>query len=387
MNPDWIEKDFYKVLGLTAAATADEIKKAYRKLAKELHPDANPDNQKAEERFKAVSEAYDVLGNEESRREYDQVRAAAASGAFRGGYPGGGFPGGPGGFQANINLEDLFGGSGLGDLFGGRFGGGNRPHRGQDMETRLTVSFTDSLLGVTAPIRVTGDMKCQACAGSGATPGTSVQTCDDCRGTGQVGRNVGGFAIPQSCRGCGGRGQVAAQPCRECRGGGIVRDTRTVQVRIPQGVKDGAVIRLSGRGAPGSGGGPAGDLLVRVGVTPHPVFGRRDDHLTITVPITIAEAALGAEVSVPQVTGGSVKLKVPAGTASGRTFRLKGRGVATAKGRQGDLLVTVEIAVPHKLSKAARVALEEYQAATAEHDPRAELLERAAAAPRIEPEA
>lgn len=383
MNPDWIEKDFYKVLGLDKSASADDIKKTYRKLAKELHPDANPDNAKAEARFKQVSEAYDVLGNDASRREYDEVRQMAASGAYGGGgFSGGGFPGG---FQTGgINLEDLFGG--MGGMFGGGGSARNRPRRGDDLETRVTVSFADALQGVTAPIRLTGDVQCSGCKGSGAAAGSSPRTCGTCRGSGQVARNVGGFGIPQSCSECRGTGRIIEKPCRDCHGIGIVRDTRTVQVKIPRGVKDGATIRLSGRGGPGTLGGPAGDLHVRVAVTPHPVFGRKDDNLTVTVPITLAEAALGAEVAVPVVTGGSVKLKVPAGTPHGKTFRIKDRGVTTAKGKQGDLHVTVEIAVPHKLTKQAKEALEQFAEATAADNPRDELLKRAASAPRITPE-
>ena len=378
MNQDWLEKDFYKTLGVSKSATADEIKKAYRKLAKELHPDANQNDPKAEERFKAVSEAYDVVGNDSNRKEYDEAREMFS----RGGFPGGGFPGGgfPGGAQGmNFDLGDIFGG-----MFGG--GGGRRPQRGSDMETRTTLSFADALQGVTIPLRLTGDNRCDACRGTGAKAGTSPRMCGSCNGSGHTQRSMGGFGFSEPCRECRGQGTVVDSPCPDCRGAGAVRNTRTVQVRIPAGVKDAARIRLAGRGGPGANGGPAGDLFVVVSVTPHPVFGRKDEHLTITVPITLAEAALGATIPVPVVTGGSVSLKVPAGTAHGKTFRLKGRGVPSAKGRDGDLLVTVEIAVPHKLSKQAREALEAFAEATASDDPRDELLERAARAPRIEPE-
>lgn len=378
MNPEWADKDFYAVLGVAKTASAEEVKKSYRKLAKELHPDANPDNAKAEARFKQVSEAYDVLGDDKSRREYDELRDAVASGAYRGG----GMPGG-------VNLDDLFGGGGgFGDIFGGMFGGNgqgqrNRPRRGEDIESEIRVSFTDALQGVTAPIRITGDVVCSACTGSGAAAGTSPRSCPTCKGSGQVARNVGGFGIPQACRDCRGAGKIIDQPCGECRGRGIKRETRTVQIRVPAGVKDSAVVRLSGRGGPGVSGGPAGDLRVRVHVTSHPVFGRKDDNLTLTIPITIDEAVLGAEVSVPQLTGGTVKLKVPAGTTSGKTFRLKGRGVTHGK-KQGDLLVTVEISVPDKVSRKARELLEEYRAETTTVHPREEFLAKAASAPRIE---
>lgn len=382
MNQDWLEKDFYKTLGVDKSATGDEIKKAYRKLAKELHPDANQNDPKAEDRFKAVSEAYDVVGNDGSRREYDEAREMFSRGGFPGGAGGfGGFPGGFGGGQ-NINID-------LGDIFGGVFGGGaggRRPQRGADLETRTTLSFADALRGITVPLHLSGDARCDACRGTGAKAGTSPRTCSACNGSGHTQRSMGGFGFSEPCRECRGQGTVIDSPCKECRGSGSVRTTRTVQVRIPAGVKDGARIRIAGRGAPGTHGGPAGDLFVVVVVTAHPVFGRKDEHLTVVVPITIAEATLGATIPVPVVTGGSVSLKIPAGTTHGKTFRIKGRGVASGKGRDGDLLVTVEIAIPHKISKAAREALEQYAHATSTDDPRAELLERAQRAPRIEPE-
>ena len=381
MNQDWADKDFYKTLGVSKTASADEIKKSYRKLAKQLHPDANPDNARAEARFKEVSEAYDVIGTDSSRAEYDELREAVASGR-------GGFTGGRPGAGPNININDMFGGGGgggFGDIFGGMFGGGNRPTRGSDTETQITISFTESLTGVTAPIRVSGVVRCDICSGSGAAPGTKTSTCGSCQGSGQTVRNVGGFGVPQSCGPCRGSGRLLEKPCRECGGDGSVRKSRTISVKVPAGIQDAKSIRLSGRGEAGRNGGPAGDLIVRVRVTPHPVFSRKDDHLTISVPISIAEASLGAEVSVPVLTGSPLKLKIPAGTMSGKTFRLKGRGVQSGK-RQGDLLVTVEIAVPQKLSRAAKAALEDFQKATSQDDPRAELLQRAASAPRIEPE-
>ena len=381
MNQDWLDKDFYKTLGVSKSSTSAEIKKAYRKLAKQLHPDANQNDAKAEERFKAVSEAYDVVGSDDSRKEYDEARETFSRGGFSGGpqgAPGGGFSGGQG---AGFDLGDIFGG-----MFGGGGGGGRRPQRGNDLETRTTLSFADALQGVTLPLRLNGDVRCTACRGTGAKAGTAPRACATCSGSGHTQRSMGGFGFSEPCRDCRGQGTVIDTPCPECHGAGAVRNARTVQVRIAAGVKDGARIRVAGRGGLGSNGGPAGDLFVIVTVTPHPVFGRKDEHLTVTVPITIAEAALGANIPVPVVTGGSVSLKVPAGTMHGKTFRLKGRGVPSVKGRDGDLLVTVDIAVPHKLSKQAREALEQYMAATADDDPRDDLLARAARAPRIEPE-
>lgn len=378
MNQDWIEKDFYKSLGVSKTAAADEIKKSYRKLAKQFHPDANPNNAAAEARFKEISEAYDVLSDDKSRSEYDQIREAGASGAFRGGFPGGQ----AGGFQGGFNFEDV-----MGDMFGGMFGGSpNRASRGDDLEVVITISFADSLQGVTAPVMLNGEDTCSSCRGSGAAAGTNPKTCSTCRGSGQTSRNAGGFAFPQACRDCGGSGRIIEKPCKDCRGHGIVRRSRSVQVKIPMGVKDGQLIRIAQRGGPGRNGGPKGDLLVRVRVTPHPVFGRKEQNLTITVPITIDEAVLGAEVEVPVVTGGVVRLKVPAGTTSGKTFRIKERGVPSAKSKAGDLLVTVDIAIPQKLSKAAKAALETFASEMQEHDPRQELLSRAASAPRINPD-
>jgi molecular chaperone DnaJ len=376
MNPDWAEKDFYKTLGVSKSATQDEIKKKYRKLAKEFHPDTNPDNAKAEAKFKEISEAYDVVGEDSSRKEYDEFRDAVSSGAYMGGRSGAGANQNP-----NINFEDLFGN------FGGMFGGGgNRTRRGNDLETHVTISFADALQGVTTPLRITGDVVCSSCRGSRAEAGSKVSTCSTCRGSGQVGRNVGGFAVPQTCSSCQGTGQKIEKPCRSCHATGIVRDTKTVQIKIPRGVKDGVAIRLTGRGAAGANGGPAGDLIVRVTVTNHPVFGRKEDNLTVTVPITFSEATFGAQISVPVVTGGNVTLKIPAGTTSGKIFRVKGRGVTNSKGKQGDLLVTVELAIPLKLSKQAKAALENFAKETENDDPREELLAKAASAPRITPD-
>jgi molecular chaperone DnaJ len=378
MNPDWAEKDFYKILGVSKSATPDEIKKKYRKLAKEFHPDTNPDNAKAEAKFKEVSEAYDVVGSDSSRKEYDEYREAVSSGAFMGG---GRNPGGGQYQSSNFNLDDIFGD--MGGMFGGR---SSRVSRGNDLETRVTISFADALQGVTTPLRITGDVVCASCRGSRAEAGSKVSTCGTCRGSGQVARNVGGFGIPQTCSACQGTGQKIEKPCRNCHATGIVRDTKTVQIKIPRGVKDGAAIRLSGRGAAGPNGGPAGDLIVRISVTNHPVFGRKEDNLTVTVPITFAEATFGAQISVPVVTGGNVTLKIPAGTTSGKTFRIKGRGVTNSKSKQGDLLVTVELAIPLKLSKQAKSALETFAKETEGDDPREELLTKAASAPRINPD-
>jgi molecular chaperone DnaJ len=379
---DFVEKDYYAVLGVPKDASAADIKKAYRKLARDLHPDKNPDNKAAEDKFKAVSEAYDVLADDTKRKEYDEARSLFGSGGFRGGFPGGGGQQGPGGYSFDLGdlLGDRAGGGGLGDVFGGLFGGqGSRrnttrqPRRGGDLEADVTLAFADAVRGATVPLRLLAPGACDTCGGSGAAPGTAPTTCGVCGGAGVTSRNQGGFAFAEPCRACRGSGRVVETPCPTCHGTGTSTKERSLTVRIPAGVKDGQKIRLAGRGAAGDRGGPAGDLLVRVHVTPHPVFGRKGDHVTITVPVTFPEAALGANISVPTLDA-PVTLKIPAGTTSGRTFRIRGRGVPKKSGPPGDLLVTVNVAVPAKLDDEARELLEKY-AAVADHDPREHLRE------------
>ncbi len=379
---DFVEKDYYAALGVPKDATAPAIKKAYRALARDLHPDKNPGG---EARFKEVSEAYDVLSDAAKRREYDEARALFGDGrgfggsGGGGGYPGG-FPGGRGGqtFDLNDLLGRAGGGGGIGDVFGGLFGGRagrgqtRGPRRGGDLEAEVTLSFIDAVRGVTVPLRLSSAAACETCHGSGAAPGTSPRTCNVCGGQGVTSRNQGGFAFADPCTACRGSGQVIESPCGTCRGTGSTTRERTLTVRIPAGVDEGQKVRLAGRGTPGEHGGPAGDLLVHVHVRPHALFGRKGRHLTITVPITYAEATLGAQVTVPTLDA-PVTLKVPAGTTSGRTFRVKGRGV-TAKAGTGDLLVTVELAVPTGLSGEAKEALAAYVALAGEH-PRDALLE------------
>lgn len=376
MQQDWLEKDFYSILGVGKDATAAEIKKKYRSLARELHPDKNPGDTAAEERFKAVSEAYDVLSDDTKRKEYDEARSLFASGGFR---PGGGF--GSGGGSYSVNVEDLFGDAdgGFGEFLGGMFNnrgrtrGAPRPRRGADLESALTLSFDQALDGSTVPLRLQTDGTCGACRGTGARAGTVPHMCPTCGGSGQTSRNAGGFAFAEPCPTCRGRGLYVEDPCPNCRGSGHALSTRTVNARIPAGVKDGSTIRLKGKGGPGEAGGPAGDLLVKVSVAGDPVFGRKGDSITVTVPVTFAEAALGSEISVPVPRGGQVTLKVPAGTANGQTLRVKGKGIALKSGGLGDVLVTIEVAVPQKLDADAREALEQYAKATLGHDPRADL--------------
>ena len=375
MNKDWREKDFYEILGVNKSASAESIKKEYRALARKLHPDKNPGDAKAEERFKQVSEAYDVLSDPAKRSEYDEARAMFASGAYgRPGFGGGGRP-----TAANVNIEDLFGADagGFGDFLGGIFNrrGGGRvpaPRRGQDIESELTISFDDALDGVTVPLRLSSEAACGSCHGTGAQAGTVPQVCAACQGSGQIARNAGGFALPETCSTCRGRGLIVVDPCTVCRGSGRGMSTRTVQARIPAGVRDGARIKLRAKGTPGERGGPAGDLLVLVHVTAHPVFTRKGDSIAITVPVTFTEAALGGEVVVPTPRG-NVTLKIPGGTTGGRTFRIRGKGIVKKDGTFGDLLATVDIAVPQNLSGAAKEALAAYSLATTDHDPRKDL--------------
>jgi len=362
---EWFDTDYYRVLGVSESASQKEITKAYRALARELHPDANPGDVAAEDRFKEVSSAYDVVGDADKRARYDEVRRLGPmAGAFGGGGgfgPGGGFPGGVS-FDAS-DLSDLFGG-----LFTrGRPGGPQRsstgPRRGSDVEADLTMSFVDAAHGATTTVNVTSEVRCPDCFGSGAAVGTSPRTCPDCRGTGSVVEDQGPFSFSRPCTSCGGRGRIIDTPCTTCGGIGAVRRPRQVKVRIPEGVKDGQRIRVKGRGGAGANGGPDGDLYVRVHVDAHSRFGRDGDNLTVTVPVSFAQAALGAEVPVPTLDGGSVTIRIPAGTQSGRTFRIRGRGMTTSKGT-GDLMATVELSVPTDLTDAERSAIEALADAT-----------------------
>jgi molecular chaperone DnaJ len=353
VSRDWLEKDYYAVLGVARNASQAEIKKAYRKLAQRYHPDTAEGDATAEERFKEISTAYDVLGDEAKRKEYDQVREMAGSG-FRMGGPGGG----------GVRFEDLgFGAGGLGDLFDlfGQGGTGRaRGRQGADLVAEAEVSFEDAVAGTTVALRVSGNQPCTTCGGSGARPGTAVTTCPQCGGSGSVAVDQGFFSLARPCPRCGGRGQVIEDPCPTCHGSGSTVAARTLRVKIPAGVEDGARIRLAGRGEAGGPGGRPGDLYVAVRVRPHRFFGRRGPHLTLALPLTYPEAALGAKVKVPTLNG-AVTLKVPAGTRSGRTFRIRSKGAPKRGGGRGDLLVTVQVEVPSRVSKEERDLLSRLQ--------------------------
>jgi molecular chaperone DnaJ len=347
-------RDLYEVLGVSKSASQDEIKKAYRKLARKHHPDSNPGDAAAEERFKELQDAYDVLSDPEKRSQYDQLGPRMFDGAGAGG---------AGGFQWAGNLNDL---GDLGDLFGGLFGraGGGagrsraRGQPGADGGVSLTLSFEDSLRGLTTKIPVELETACSTCKGSGAEPGTQPVICPDCRGRGVTSEDEGFFAFSRPCPRCHGNGTVIEKPCRTCGGSGRERRTKRYSVKIPAGVKDGTQIRLKGKGEAGFGGGPPGDLIVTTRVAPSPLFERRGSDLVIEVPVTYAEAALGAEVEVP-TPDGRISLKVPAGAQEGKLLRVRGQGAPKLKGGgKGDLLARIRVDVPTKLTKAEREAIE-----------------------------
>ena len=353
--------DLYGTLGVAKNASADEVKKAYRKLARENHPDRNPGDSAAEERFKEVQAAYDVLSDPEKRKQYDAFGSAN-------GRPG------PGGFNAgDFDLGDL--GGLFGDLFsGGRFGRGRQREpagrRGADLEAEVRLSFEDSLRGIETRIPVDVETPCRECGGSGAKPGTAPSVCPDCKGRGVLAESQGLFALSQPCPRCGGQGIVIEDPCGRCHGSGRERRTKRYTVKMPAGVKDGTRIRLKGKGESGFGGAPAGDLFVTTRVAPSRLFARRGaSDLELEVPVTYPEAALGATVEVPTPYGQRLSLKVPAGSEDGKLLKLRGHGAPSLKGGKGDLVARLRVAVPKKLSKKEREAIEALEKASRE-DPR-----------------
>ncbi|MFC3285602.1 molecular chaperone DnaJ, partial [Litchfieldella rifensis] len=351
------KRDYYEVLGLDREADQKEIKKAYRRLAQKYHPDRNPGDETAAEKFREVSEAYEVLTDSEKRAAYDQFGHAGVEGQA-GGFGGGGFGGaGAGGFS------DIFGDV-FGDIFGGGGAGRRNPHapqRGSDLRYNLELDLEDAVAGTTVDIRVPRHVECGRCDGRGAEPGSSKETCPTCGGHGQVRMQQGFFAVQQTCPTCHGSGQMIKVPCHECHGEGRVRETRTLSVKIPAGVDTGDRIRLNGEGEAGINGGPPGDLYVQVAIKPHPIFERDGRHLQCEVPINFVDAALGGELEVPTLNG-RVKLKIPPETQTGKVFRLKGKGVKPVRGGPpGDLLCKVVLETPVKLNEDQKELLRRFQ--------------------------
>jgi molecular chaperone DnaJ len=367
--------DLYKVLGVSKKASDDEIKKAYRKLAREYHPDRNPDDAAAEEKFKEVQGAYDTLSDPEKRKEYDSGGAFAGFGGNPFGGGGGGSPfggGGGGGFTAD-----------LGDIFSmfGRGGGGRgraQQQQGRDLETEVRLSFDQAVGGTQLSVTVPKAERCATCHGSGAKPGTSPITCPRCGGRGVDAQSQGFFSISQPCPQCGGAGEIIEDPCPTCAGSGLTRQNKRYKINIPAGVKDGSRIRLAGKGEPGPRGGPPGDLFVTTRVTPSPVFKRLDGgNLEVTVPITVAEALRGATIEVPTLEG-TKKIKVPAGTTHGTIQRLRGEGAPKRKGSgRGDIRYRLEIDIPQKLTDEQKEAAEKLAETLNGSDPREKLMREA----------
>ncbi|MEG0910785.1 MAG: molecular chaperone DnaJ [Ruthenibacterium sp.] len=362
------KRDYYEVLGIAKTASDDEIKSAYRKLAKKYHPDLNPDNKGAEDKFKEVGEAYEVLSDKDKKARYDQFGHAGVDPNFGAG--GGGFGGGFGG--GGVDLGDLFG-----DLFGGGggfggFGGGQRrsanpnaPRRGADIRVSLVLSFMEAVHGCTKTVSVNKQDTCPECGGTGAAKGTSPETCSSCRGSGfvtvQQRTPFGVMQSSQPCSHCGGKGKIIKTPCNKCHGSGKITAAKRVEVKVPAGIDDDQSMRLSGLGDTGSNGGPAGDLIVIVTVRPDTMFERDGYDVHVTVPLTYSQAVVGAQVVVPTIDG-KVEYTVPEGTQSGTTFRLRSKGIQYVNGRsRGDQYVHVTVEIPKKLTKAQREALKNFE--------------------------
>jgi molecular chaperone DnaJ len=371
-------KDYYAVLGVPASATQDEIKKQYRKLAAKHHPDKNQSDPKAAERFKEISEAYQVLGDADKRKQYDQMRKL---GAF-GGFGGGGFGGAPGGRHrpppgagpaGGINFEDFdIGGlGGLGDIFSSMFGGGARagsarsrgPERGQDVEAQLTVPFRTAALGGKVPIELEVNEECATCHGNGAAPGAKLQMCTECNGRGTISFGQGGFAVQRPCPMCLGKGMVPTERCSTCNGTGEVRVRKKMMITAPAGVDTGTKIRLKGQGGRGNHNGPPGDLLITFQVEADRFFRREGLDLIAPVKINIAQATLGSKISVTTLEGKKVAIKIPPGTPTGKRFRVRGQGIKKDD-RQGDLIVEMEVSVPDKLTEEQEKAMKEFAEAS-----------------------
>ena len=354
------KRDYYEVLGVPKGASEEEIKKAYKKLARKYHPDLNPDNKEAEEQFKEVNEAYEILSDPSKKSRYDQFGFAGVDPNYGAGAGGGGFDGG---FDFG-DLGDIFG-----SFFGGGFGGGRRanpnaPQRGESIRLSLAISFEEAAFGCEKEVSVDRMEQCGTCHGSGCAAGTSPEVCPDCHGTGQVQVRrqtpMGVFATSAPCGKCGGKGKIIHQPCPDCRGSGAVRKRKTIQVSIPAGIDNGQTISVRGQGSAGKNGGPAGDLLVTITVRPHELFRREGSSVLCDAPITFAQAVLGAELEIPTIDG-KVKYDLPEGTQTGTTFRLKGKGIPALNGRgRGDQYVTVYIETPRNLNREQKEALKKF---------------------------
>ena len=354
------KRDYYEVLGVSKGASDDEIKKAYRKLAKKYHPDMNPGDKEAEGKFKEVNEAYSILSDKEKRVRYDQFGHAGVDPNYGAGGPSGGF----GGFDmGDIDLGDIFG-SFFGGGFGGFGGGGQRrngPQKGESLRANLTITFEEAAFGCEKEINLNRTEECDACHGSGCEPGTTAETCPDCRGTGvvRVQQRTGGFAFSSTapCSRCRGTGKIIHSPCKSCGGSGSVKKSKRITVTIPAGIDDGQAISLRGQGNAGKNGGPAGDLIVGVRVKPHPQFRRDGTTVLYEQPVSFFQAAMGAELEIPTIDG-KVKYTLPAGTQPGTTFRLRGKGIPELRGRgRGDQYVTVRVQVPTSLNGEQKEAL------------------------------
>ena len=372
------------MLGVPSTASQDEVKKAYRKLAKKYHPDANASDPKAAERFKEVSEANNVLGDVEKRKQYDEMRRLGAFDGFGFGGGGGGAGGGyarrpssgprPGastaGGSPNFQDFDIGGLGGLGDLFGSIFGGNARsqgarpsgPQRGQNIETTLEIPFRTAARGGKVSVDLEVNEECGTCHGSGAAPGATMKTCSECNGRGSVSFGQGGFAVNRPCPVCLGRGQVPSQPCPTCNGSGEVRTKKKVLISVPSGVDTGSKIRLKAQGGKGSGNGPAGDLLITFNVQPDKFYKREGLDVIAQLPLNIAQATLGSKVNVNTLDGKKVAIKIPAGTASGKRFRVRGQGILKGTDK-GDLIVEVKVEAPEKLSEEQERLMKEFAAA------------------------
>ena len=363
------KRDYYEVLGVQKGATEEEIKKAYKKMARKYHPDLNPGDKDAEEKFKEVNEAYEVLSDSEKKARYDQFGFAGVDPNFGAG--GGGYGGGAG-FDFG-DLGDIFG-----SFFGGGFGGGqprrnpNAPQRGESIRMNLTISFEEAAFGCEKELELDRYESCETCHGSGAAPGTSPETCPDCGGSGVVQTRrqtpMGVFASTAPCSRCGGRGKIIKEPCKDCRGSGMVRRRRKIQASVPAGIDNGQTISIRGQGHAGKNGGPEGDLLVTITVRPHELFRREGTSVLCEAPITFPQAVLGAELEIPTIDG-KVKYDIPEGTQSGTTFRLKGKGIPALNGRgRGDQYVTVYIETPRNLNREQKEALKKFAEAVGENN-------------------